>query len=130
MSKKVLIVDDDVDLIEIFKPVLKKNGFQVKTANNSQEGLEAFKTFLPDVALIDLAMEHFDSGFTLCHKIRKLPEGEKVPIYILTSLGQETGFRFSTDTAEEQNWIKADGYLEKPFSPNDLVEFLKEKLFK
>jgi hypothetical protein len=48
----------------------------------------------------------------------------------MTSAGQDTGIRFSTETAEETNWIKADDYLEKPISPRDMVLYLNDKVFK
>ncbi len=130
MDKKILMVDDDTDLINIYKPVLEKEGYTIRTAFNSIDGLQAYKEFLPDVVFVDLSMEHFDSGFVLCHRIKKLPESKKSKIIIMTSAGHETGIRFSTDTTEETNWIKADDYLEKPVSPRDLVQYVNEKLFK
>ncbi len=130
MDKKILMVDDDTDLINIYKPVLEKEGYTVETAYDSVEGLEKFKEFNPPVVVVDLAMEHFDSGFVLCHRIKKLPNTENVRVIIMTSAGHDTGIRFSTDTDEEKNWIKADDYLEKPISPRDLVQYLSEKIFK
>lgn len=130
MSKKILMVDDDVDIIEQYRPALEKAGYMVEAGHDSVEGFEKFKEFQPDVVFVDLAMEHFDSGFVLCHRIKSTEEGKKTPVYILTSAGHETGFRFSTDTSEEKRWIKADGYLEKPIPAADLIQFLKEKVFK
>ncbi len=129
-KKKILLVDDDVDLLEMYRRVLAQAGYQVRTANDSVEGLEAFEAFGPDAAFVDLAMEHFDSGFVLCHRIKQTPAGQTTPVYILTSIGHDTGYRFSTETTEEKNWIKADGYMEKPVSPRDLLDFLNEKIFR
>ena len=70
------------------------------------------------------------SEFVLCHKIKSTDEGKTTPVIIMTSAGHDTGFRFSTDTAEETNWIKADDYLEKPVAPRDLVQYLNDKIFK
>lgn len=130
MSYKVLLVDDDVDLIEQYTPVLEQAGYTVKGAYDSKEGLESFQDFNPDVVFVDLAMEQFDSGFVLCQKLKKHPKGSETPVIIMTSAGHETGIRFSTDTAEEKKWIRADDYLEKPVAPRDLVQYLNEKLFK
>jgi len=130
MSKKILMVDDDVDLIEQYKPMLEQAGYEFASAYDSKEGLEKFKSFQPDATIVDLSMEHFDSGFVLCHRIKNTDHGKKIPVIIMTSAGQDTGYRFSTDTAEEKNWIKADDYLEKPISPRDLVQYLDEKIFK
>lgn len=130
MERKILLVDDDVDLTDIYKPILEKNGYQVQVAYDSKEGFETFQNFKPDVVFVDLAMEHFDSGFVLCHRIKNTTMGNSVPVIIMTSAGHETGIRFSTQTDEEKKWIKADDYLEKPVSPRDLLQYLNEKVFK
>ena len=129
MKKKIMMVDDDYDLLQMYVPVLEKAGYEVATANSSAEGLELFKTFQPDVVLVDLAMEHFDSGFVLCHRIKSLPEGAKTPVIIMTAASHETGIRFSTQTAEERNWIQANDYLDKPVPARELVAYLSEKVF-
>jgi len=130
MNEKVLLVDDDVDLLEQHAPVLEKAGYTVKKAHDSREGMDEFEQFQPDVVFVDLAMEHFDSGFALCRQIKQTDKGQDTPVIILTSAGHETGIRFTTETAEEKNWIRADDYLEKPIAPRDLVQYLNEKVFK
>ena len=129
-NKKILMVDDDSDLLEVYQPVLLRAGYQVRLAYNSIEGMEQFREFKPDAVFVDLSMEHYDSGFVLCHKIKNLPEGRHCRIVIMTAAGHETGIRFSTHTDEEKNWIKADDYLEKPISSRDLLVYVNEKLFK
>ncbi|MDD3807451.1 MAG: response regulator [Candidatus Marinimicrobia bacterium] len=127
MSKKILLIDDDVDLIAVYKPFLEKQGFEVQAAYNSEEGKQLFKSFKPDVVFADLVMEHFDSGFVLCHWLDHQPERKNARVIIFTSTGHETGYRFSTQTSEEKKWINADDYLEKPISPNDLLQYIKER---
>ncbi len=129
MTKKILLVDDDTDLLEQNRAVLEAEGYKVEKAYNGAEGLEAFKKFKPHLAVIDLNMETVDAGFILCHKIRSLPDGKNVIIYILTSASKETGYRFSVTTGEEKSWIEADGYLDKPIKPSDLASFVKNKIF-
>lgn len=130
MSKRILLIDDDPDLISVYQPYLQKNGFEVAAAYNSEEGKELFKSFKPDVVFSDLVMEHFDSGFVLCHWMKNQPERENTHIVIFTSTGHETGYRFSTATSEEKSWINADDYLEKPITPGDLLQYIKEKVLK
>ncbi len=130
MAHKILLVDDDIDLIQQYEPFLKQAGYEVETACDGREGFEKFKVFKPDAMLVDLAMEHFDSGFVLCHKVKKTEKGKNTPVIIMTSAGRETGIRLSADTAEETNWIQADDYLEKPISPRDMLQYLSEKVFK
>lgn len=130
MSKKILLIDDDTDLINVYKPFLQKHGFEVEAAYNSDEGKKLFKSFKPDVVFADLVMEHFDSGFVLCHWMDHQPERKNAHVVIFTSTGHETGYRFSTQTSEEKTWINADDYLEKPISPNDLLQYIKDKVLK
>jgi DNA-binding response OmpR family regulator len=130
MHHKILLVDDDIDLVITNTAVLESAGYEVHSANDGKTGFELFKQCKPELAIVDLNMEHFDSGFVLCHRIKSLSEGADVPVIILTSAGHETGYRFSTQTNEEKQWIKADYYLEKPIAPADLLQFLQEKFFK
>ena len=122
---KILLVDDDYDLIEQNKLLLESKGFEVVTAESGEEGLEVFEKELPDACVVDLIMEHHDSGFILCYKIKKTEYGEKIPVIILTSATYETGFKFGTSTKEEQSWIKSDGILNKPIVLEELISKFK-----
>jgi CheY-like chemotaxis protein len=128
--QKIMLVDDDIDIIDTYRPVLEAAGYEVRVAHDGKSGFELFREFLPDAAVIDLAMEHFDSGFTLCKRIKDTPEGRGIPVIIMTSAGHDTGIRFSTQSEEEKQWIKADHYLDKPVPPQDLVQFLHDRVLK
>jgi two-component system, OmpR family, response regulator len=119
--KKILLVDDDIDLLEQNKTLLEAKGVEVFTAESGEEGIERFKEIKPDAAVIDLIMEEHDSGFVLCHKLKKTDVGKQIPVFILTSATYETGFKFSATTHEEQKWIKCDGLINKPVVMDDLV---------
>ncbi|MEJ5350066.1 MAG: response regulator [Melioribacteraceae bacterium] len=119
--KKILIVDDDIDLLEQNKIILENKGFTVITAENSEEGWKKFQQEKPDVAIIDLIMEEMDSGFVLCYKIKKTEHGKKIPVFILTSAAYDTGFKFSASTPEEKEWIKCDGIINKPVVVEELL---------
>lgn len=119
--KKILLVDDDYDLLEQNKLLMESKGFHVITASSGKEGIEVFNAELPDAAIIDLIMEQHDSGFILCHKIKRTEHGKKIPVFILTSATYETGFKFSAATKEEQEWIKCDGILNKPVVVEELL---------
>lgn len=119
--KKVLLVDDDIDLLEQNKTLLELKGVEVFTAESVKEGLEKYEEVKPDAAIIDLIMEEHDSGFVLCHKLKKIDIGKNIPVYILTSATYETGFKFGTSTKEEKKWIKCDGLLNKPVVIDELV---------
>ena len=123
--KKILLVDDDIDLLEQNKILLESKGFQVITAENSEDGWKIFQREKPDAAIVDLIMEQMDSGFILCHKIKKNEHGKNIPVYILTSATYETGFKFSASTNEEKEWIQCDGVLNKPVVLEELIKKLE-----
>ena len=124
-DKKILLVDDDLDLLEQNKILLESKGFKVVTAEGSKKGWEVFKQELPDAAILDLIMEEHDSGFILSYKIKKDEHGKNIPVYILTSATYVTGFKFGASTEEEKEWIKCDGILNKPIMIDDLVNKLE-----
>jgi CheY-like chemotaxis protein len=120
-KKKILLVDDDIDLLEQHKAVLEARGYYVVTAESGKEGWEKFKTEKPDIAVLDLIMEEHDSGFILSYKIKKDEYGKNIPVFVLTSATYVTGFKFSASTGEERDWIKCDAILNKPIIADELV---------
>jgi CheY-like chemotaxis protein len=123
--KKILLVDDDIDLLEQNKLLLEAKGFSVVTAENGEDGFKIFQKEKPDAAIVDLIMEQMDSGFILCYKIKKTEHGKNIPVFILTSATYETGFKFSSSSPEEKEWIKSDGILNKPVVVEDLLAKLE-----
>ena len=122
---KILLVDDDLDLLEQNKLLIESKGYEVITASSGQEGWEVFKKAKPDACVIDLIMEEHDSGFILCYKIKKNEYGKSIPVFILTSATYDTGFKFDASTSEEKEWIKADGLLNKPVIIDEFVQKLE-----
>ncbi len=128
MCKKILLVDDDEDFIMMNEAMLKTRGFEVETANSAKEGLEKLKDFTPDLVILDLMMEHYDSGFTFSYQIKSNPKTSHVPLLMVTSVHRETGIPFDASTHEEKEWIKVDEFLEKPISPEDLSGIIDKYL--
>ena len=118
MDKKILLVDDDPDFLFQVKIQLEKFGFIVITAETQKIAEEIITKLKPDLAIVDLMMESKDSGFILCYKIKK--QYPEVPIIIATSVSAETGVFFGLESDEEKKWIKADLYLEKGITPEQL----------
>jgi two-component system response regulator GlrR len=115
MKKKgrtVLLVDDDQDLVFEMRIRLEAAGFQVATAHSEREARQALEGLRPDVAVVDLMMEEHDSGFTLCHTIKK--KDASLPVILLTAVASETGIDFDAVTPEERAWVKAETVLDKP----------------
>ena len=124
-KKKILLVDDDLDLLEQNKMLIESKGYEVITANSGKEGFEVFKKAKPDDCVVDLIMEEHDSGFILCYRIKRDDYGKTIPVFILTSATYDTGFKFGASTSEEKEWIKADALLNKPVIIDEFVQKLE-----
>jgi len=124
---KILLVDDDLDFLEMHKAVLKRNGYEVLTATNSREGMERVRTSMPDLIILDLMMEKHDSGFSFSKKIKNDPLFKTIPILMVTSVAEATGYHFSLE--EDGYWMKTDDFLDKPVMPDVLIR-RAEKLIK
>jgi CheY-like chemotaxis protein len=111
-GKKVLVVDDDIDILEQLKLILGKAGFSVDACESRGEAEEYIAGKKPDISIVDLMMETSDAGFVFCHHLKKKYPG--TPLIVLTSASAETGIDFDTVTKEERSWIKADVLLHKP----------------
>jgi len=125
VKKKILLVDDDLDLLEQNKLLIGSRGYEVVTADNTEEAWKKFKEIKPDAAILDLIMEQHDSGFILSYKIKKDKHGAGIPVFLLTSATYTTGFKFDVETDEEKEWIHCDGVINKPVVIDDLVQKLE-----
>ncbi len=112
MAKTVLAVDDDADYLAQLEIQLLAAGFEVLTADNVGQAKEILDQRRPDLAVVDLMMEHMDDGFTLCHDIKA--RDASIPVILVTGVAGETGLDFDASTKEERSWIKADALLDKP----------------
>lgn len=115
---RILIVDDDPDIIEQLTLLLKRDGYQVATAESRADAEQTLMSFQPDLAILDLMMEEHDSGFILCHEIKRLYAG--TPVILLTAVKAATGISFAATSADALSWIKADRLLDKPVRPEQL----------
>jgi DNA-binding response OmpR family regulator len=125
-NKKILLVDDDIDILEQNKVQLEAKGFTVFTAENTEDGFELFKKEKPYAVVLDLMMEEYDSGFVLAHKIKKEEHGKNIPVFLVTAVTYVTGMKFDSLTEEEQEWIKTDAILNKPVAIDDLITKIEE----
>lgn len=118
MKKTILIVDDDIDYLFQMRIKVEQFGFETITAEGQKEAEKIIETVKPDLAILDLMMETDDSGFILAYKIkRKYPE---VPIIIATAVTAETGMTFEMDREDDNQWIKADLFLDKGIRADQL----------
>jgi DNA-binding response OmpR family regulator len=120
MGKKILVVEDDADLVELLCFNLRAAGFSVGTANDGIEALTKARSLKPDLVLLDLMLPELD-GFAVCEILRRDPVLAAVPIIMLTALSSQ----FARLNGFEAG---ADAYLTKPFSPKHLVARVKAEL--
>jgi len=125
-KKKILVVDDDIDLLEQVALILSNEGYDVITANGHNEAEETLLTVKPDLAVFDLMMEQMDSGFVLCHQLKRMFPG--TPVILLTAVTATTGIDFTANTNEEKSWIKADAFIDKPARAEQLKSEVKRLL--
>jgi CheY-like chemotaxis protein len=111
-NNPVLIVDDDEDYLLQVATHVRNSGYDVVTAGGQAEAVELLGRKTPALAIVDLMMEHNDSGFFLCHHIKRMDAS--IPVILVTGVTAETGIELDSDTEEERSWIKADAVLAKP----------------
>jgi len=129
-KNKILLVDDDIDLLEQSKISFESKGYKVFIAENVDEGWQTFQKENPDAVVIDLIMEEHDSGFILSYKIKKDEYGKNIPVFILTSATYLTGFKFGVSTDEEKEWIYCDEIINKPAVTENLIEKIENYYMK
>jgi len=125
---RVLIVDDDADLLAGQKAFLEKHGHEVRTALSIEEGLARAGELAPEIILADLMMQHYDSGFVFCKKVRDLPGLERVPILMQTAAPRKVGFTFETGASPGREWMKVDEVLTKPVPLEHLLGKIQQYL--
>lgn len=125
-SKKILIIDDDIDYLSQLEMQVRSFGYEVITAGNQKDGEKVLDSTKPDLAIVDLMMESKDSGFILSYRIKsKYPD---VPVIIASAVTSETGMGFSVETEDDRCWIKADKFLEKGIRPDQLQREINKLL--
>ena len=121
MQEKILVVDDDPDILEALSMILESQGYQVVTAQDGIEALANLKAEKPDLMILDLLMPKMD-GFAVCKELQdpRWAKYRDIPILILTSVREEASRRrYELETGLE---LDVDDYVEKPVSPDTLLE--------
>ena len=127
MTKKILLVDDDVDFIESTKTVLESKPYQVVVAYEGDEGLRKAREEKPDLILLDIIMPVKD-GFTAAEQLKKDPELSKIPTLMLTSYAAR---RSETSIPVSKGFnLEADDYIDKPIKPEELLATVEKYLNK
>jgi DNA-binding response OmpR family regulator len=121
MAYKILVVDDDPDILDAVALILESQGYEVVTARDGIEGLANLKAEQPDLMILDLMMPKMD-GFAVCKELQdpRWSKYKDIPILILTSVREEASRRrYELETGLE---LDVDDYVEKPMSPDVLLK--------
>ena len=115
---KILIIDDDSDLVEALKMILEMESYEVISAFDGENGLEKVKAEHPDLVILDLLLPKED-GVVLCRELKGNPRYTDIPILVLTALAEEVNTKLFPK--HEMNSLPADDYVGKPVQPQDLL---------
>lgn len=127
---KILVVDDDPDMVLFLQLTLEAGPYEVVSARSGEEGLRKIQEEKPDLLILDVMMEDFVTGFKMVERLRDPdPHSEyaayaHLPILLLTSIHQRTAFRFAPDPER----LPVQGFLEKPVAPQVLLQRVVELL--
>lgn len=128
-SRRILIIDDDPDIVEALRLTLQGN-YEVFAAASGQEGLRKVREVEPDLIILDVMMETQTEGFQVSLALRSRAPGSeyaahaKVPILVLTAIHQKTPLRFAPDS----DYMPVDDFVEKPVKPGVLLAKVKKLL--
>lgn len=121
-SKRILIVDDDVEMAHLIRDILAHESYETILAHDGVQAIEKSKTEKIDLILLDIRMPFF-SGFWFCDAFKQRPETKNIPVIIVSALLDEDGMRKAYDAG-------ATACLKKPFQPFDLLDITKQTLSK
>lgn len=117
MSKRILIVDDEPNIVISLEYLMKREGFEVAVAGDGEAALQAIEALVPDVVILDLMLPRLN-GFDVCQRLRAEPRWRGLKVLMLTAKGRES--EVARGLA-----LGADAYVTKPFSTKDLVAQVK-----
>ena len=119
---KILIVDDDPDIVEAGRLVLEREGYEVEGAPNRADGMKRLEEVKPDLLILDIMMEEPDDGLRMAREIRKV--GHTLPIIMLTSVNAAMGLNIDKD----EEMVPVDEFQPKPVDPQTLIAKVKKLL--
>ena len=132
-NAKVLIIDDDQDILDSTGLLLETRGFRVHKASNPEDGMRELEEGKPDLIVLDVMMPHGTEGFQMLWSIRRHPDPalRDTPMIMLTSIHDTTRMRFREGDADETGeYLPVQGFLDKPVDPDKLSKKIEAILGK
>jgi len=118
---RILIIDDDPDIIEAMTVVLENRGYEVRSAQDGDQGMVRLKEARPDLIILDVMMRTSQEGFELSRELKHNAEYKDIPILMLTAVKQKKGLDFKS-VAGDEDWLPVEEFLDKPVKPDLLLE--------
>jgi CheY-like chemotaxis protein len=123
-GKRILIIDDDPDFIRATGIVLKSAGYEVIEAFSGKEGLERSRSEKPDLYIIDLMMETYSEGSNVIKTLLEDEDAKDKPRIMITSVDLKGPW----DSYPQDEWLACDFLLQKPVSPDDLLDYVERAM--
>lgn len=127
MKNKILLIDDDEDLLRSFQVMIESKGFDVITASDGKDGYTKLKNEKPDLLVLDVMMNTDLEGYNLLHVIKQEPAYKKLPIILLTGMIDRLGVNLISGV-EDEEMLPNVHFQDKPIDPQVLVKMIQDLL--
>ena len=127
---KILVIDDDLDIIDSLKMILESSGYEVAVKTDTDNLVEDIRQTSPDLIILDIIFpEDPNAGFTAARKLHKTEEVKHVPVLLLSAVNQQSNMSFGFSDADiSEDFMPVKGFIEKPVEPSVLLSKVKELL--
>jgi two-component system alkaline phosphatase synthesis response regulator PhoP len=124
-SGRILMVDDDRDFAEALGTLLRRHGYEVLWASDGREGVLRARRDAPDLILVDVMMDERTEGFFVVQELRRIPELQGVPIFVVSAVYQQAP---EFQVAPDRRWLAHDAFFPKPVDTDALLARIRETL--
>jgi len=127
--KKVLVVDDDVDIRKVVSKLVEKSGYEAIEAKNGVEGMGKVREHKPDLIILDMLMPK-ESGVRMYHELKTEESLKDIPVIVLSAIPKKSFLRSQKvlDEFADQSVPEPEAYIEKPEEPEELIALMKKIL--
>ncbi|NLH16058.1 MAG: response regulator [Phycisphaerae bacterium] len=128
MANKVLIIDDDIDLVESIANLLEAKNYSVSIAYNGKDGVEKARSEKPDLILLDVMMTTRDEGFNVARNLSQIEDLKGTPVVMVSGVRKEMNLPFQLEP--DESWLPIKEFLEKPIKPETLLNAVQKHIRK
>jgi len=125
-GKRIVIIDDDADVREALSMILQPAGYELTCCSTGPEGMEAIQANPPDVILLDIMLSSPSEGFHLAYDLRQDDRLGKIPIVMISSIGETMGMDYSKELGSE--YVPAEKFLDKPLTSDTVLRAVADVL--